>query len=55
MISKMQQVTLAARKSDAYKIEGEHNWTVNVVAVLKKEAKGSVHVVFYDKDDKDAL
>jgi hypothetical protein len=46
----------AVKKSDPYKVEGDKSWSVNLVAVLKKEAKGSsVHVVFYDRDDKAAL
>jgi hypothetical protein len=46
----------AAKKTDPYRVEGEKSWGFNLVAVLKKEAKApTVHVVFYDKDDKDAL
>ena len=46
----------AASKKDAYRVEGEKSWGFNLVAVLKREAKArTVHVVFYDKDDKDAL
>ncbi|HEY4222269.1 MAG TPA: hypothetical protein VGO62_13025, partial [Myxococcota bacterium] len=46
----------AAKKTDPYRVEGDKSWSFNLVAVLKHEAKGaSVHVVFYDKDDKEAL
>ena len=45
----------AAKKTDPYRSEGENSWTVNLVAVMKREPKASVNVVFYDKDDKAAL
>ncbi len=45
----------AVHKTSPYRVEGDNSWSVNLVAVLKKEARGAVHVVFYDKDDKAAL